>query len=92
MNKITPGEIFNVTDNFPCSTEKVSEFAAKLLNIKNLEYVNLNSDLINDRVKDFYSDNKKVSNKKIKKILGWTPKFENYKLGLENIYKQIING
>ena len=92
MKKITPGEIFNITDNFPCSAERVSEFAAKLLNIKNLEYVNLNSNLINDRVKDFYSDNKKVSNKKIKKILGWTPKFENYKLGLENIYKQIING
>ena len=45
----------------------------------------------NKITKDFYRDNKRVSNKKIKKILGWTPKFENYKLGLKEILN-IING
>ncbi len=92
MKNITPGEIFNVTDNFPSSSEEVTLFAAKILKIKKLEYINIDSDRIGSVIKDFYSDNKKVSNKKIKKILGWTPKFENYKLGLKDIFKKSFNG
>ena len=41
------------------------------------------------KLKVFYKDNKKVKNKKIKKILGWTPKYRNYKLGLRSIYNLI---
>ncbi len=91
MKRPTPGEIFNITDNFPCSSQIVTEFAANLLEVHDLEYINLNSTKINDMTRDFYKDNKRVSNKKIKKILGWTPKFENYKLGLEEIFKK-VNG
>ncbi len=91
MNNPTPGEIFNITDNLPCSSQLVTEFAANLLEVGDLKYINLNSTEINDMTKDFYKDNKRVSNKKIKKILGWTPKFENYKLGLEEIFKK-VNG
>ena len=29
---------------------------------------------------------------KIKEILGWTPKYENYRLGLNNIFKVNSNG
>ena len=53
--------------------------------------MDINSPKINKITKDFYRDNKRVSNKKIKKILGWTPKFENYKLGLKEILDN-ING
>ena len=91
MREPTPGEIFNITDNFPCSSQEVTEFAAKLLKMDNLQYINVNSTEIDQVTKEFYKDNKKVSNEKIKKILGWTPKFENYKLGLVEIYKT-ING
>ena len=34
MKNPTPGEIFNVTDNKPCSSEEVTIYAAKLLKIK----------------------------------------------------------
>ena len=89
MENPTPGEIFNVTDNQPCSSEEVTIYAAKLLKIENLSFTDVNSPKINKLTKDFYRDNKKVSNKKIKKILGWTPKFENYKLGLKEILDNI---
>jgi len=88
MNRITPGEIFNLTDNYPCSAEEVTKYAADLLKIYDMKFVDVNAPEINERIRDFYSDNKRVSNKKIKKILGWTPKFENYKLGLLGIYKK----
>ncbi len=89
MQKPTPGEIYNITDNLPCSSQEVIEFAANLMGVDDLRYINFNSAEINEMTKDFYKDNKKVSNQKIKKILGWTPKFENYKLGLEKILKTI---
>ena len=92
MKNPTPGEIFNITDDNPCSSEEVTIYAAKLLKIKNLTFTDINSPKINKITKDFYRDNKRVSNKKIKKILGWTPKFENYKLGLDYIYKENFNG
>jgi len=91
MENPTPGEIFNISDNHPCSSEEVTIYAAKLLKIKNLTFIDINSPKINKITKDFYRDNKRVSNKKIKKILGWTPKFENYKLGLKEILDN-ING
>ena len=91
MKNPTPGEIFNVTDNNPCSSEETTIYAAKLLKIQNLTFMDVNSPKIKKITKDFYSDNKRVSNKKIKKILGWTPKFESYKLGLKEILN-IIDG
>ena len=91
MQRSTPGEIFNITDNLPCSSQLVTEFAANLLEVNDLKYIDVNSSEINHVTRDFYKDNKKVSNKKIKKILDWTPKFENYKLGLEEIFKT-LNG
>ncbi len=91
MKNPTPGEIFNVTDDNPSSSEETTIYAAKLLKIKDLTFVDINSPKVNKITKDFYKDNKRVSNKKIKKILGWTPKFESYKLGLKEILNK-ING
>ena len=91
MKKKTPGEIFNLTDNYPTSAEDVIKYAAKLLKINDLEITDISSNLLSQKAKSFYNDNKKVSNSKIKKILGWAPKFENYKLGLQNILKK-LNG
>lgn len=92
MSKITPGEVFNVSDNFPCSSEEVITYAADLLQNTSVRYVNYDSNDLNERARDFYLENKRVSNHKIKEILGWTPKYENYKLGLDNIYKVNFNG
>ena len=92
MKKKTPGEIFNVSDDYPCSFEEVISYAANLLKNVSVKYVDYDSYDLNDKVRDFYSENKRVSNSKIKEILNWTPKYENYKLGLNNIFKVNFNG
>ena len=71
--------------------QRSNNICCKIIKIKNLTFIDINSPKINKITKDFYRDNKRVSNKKIKKILGWTPKFENYKLGLKEILDN-ING
>ena len=40
---------------------------------------------------EFYKDNKRVSNKKIKKSLGVNLNFPTYKHGIDFIFKNIIN-
>ncbi len=86
---ITPGETFNIVDDFPCESEKIFEYAAKLLNLKTFEKLEVEDKRVTNRISSFYNDNKKVSNNKIKKILNWTPKYRNYKLGLNKIYENL---
>ncbi len=89
LKQKTPGEIFNVTDDLPSESSEVVKYAASLLRIKNIKQINFDDPQLKEKTRSFYSDNKKVSNRKIKKILGWTPKYRNYKLGLKSIFKLI---
>ena len=83
----TPGEIFNLTDDLPERNDLVADYAAKLMNIK-LEKIGITDKRVGQKVLDFYKDNKKVSNTKIKNTLSWSPKFKNYKLGISEILKR----
>ena len=81
----TPGEIFNITDDYPSSSEEMTLYAAKLLGKPTPTQIELDSSEIGEMVKSFYLENKKVSNKKVKKLLDWKPKYKNFKLGLNSI-------
>ena len=87
INNPTPGEIFNITDDLPERNDLVADYAAKLMQI-NLEKIDISDKRVNEKVLEFYKENKKVSNKKIKKILSWSPQFKNYKIG--NTFKNIV--
>ena len=87
INKPTPGEIFNLTDDLPERNDLVADYAAKLMHIK-LEKIDITDKRVSEKVLDFYKENKKVSNTKIKNILSWSPKFKNYKIGISEILRQ----
>ena len=61
---------------------KVSQAKIKISKIKTISY---DDPKLNEKIRSFYFDNKRVRNLKIKKILDWTPKYRNYKLGLKRI-------
>lgn len=87
IHKPTPGEIFNLTDDLPERNDLVADYAAKLMSIK-LEKIDITDKRVGQKVLDFYKENKKVSNTKIKNILSWSPKFKNYKIGISEILRQ----
>ena len=87
IHKPTPGEIFNLTDDLPERNDLVADYAAKLMRIK-LEKIDITDKRVGQKVLDFYKENKKVSNTKIKNILSWSPKFKNYKIGISEILRQ----
>lgn len=78
--------IFNICDDYPCSYQEVTEYAARLLKKNNLEEIRFEN-LEDGNFKNFFRDKKKVSNKKIKKF-GLKLLYPNYKKGLNSILKQ----
>ncbi len=89
VKKITKGEIFNLSDNYPCSYKEVVEYACKILKISSPKTILFN-ELEDGRLKDFYRDSKKVSNKKIKEYFKYKLKYPTYVEGLRQIKNHII--
>ena len=77
--------ILNASDDKPATNIEVANFAAKLLNIKNLKPVPI-SKFKNKMIKEFYKDSKRVSNKNMKNKLLIRLKYPTYKEGLRNIF------
>lgn len=80
-------DIFNVSDDEPCSYKEILEYATSLLKIKMPDEV-MFEDLQEGAMKDFYKDKKRVSNKKIK-LMGVKLKYPTYKKGLDAIFYQL---
>ena len=87
INNPTPGEIFNLTDDLPSSSEEVIIYACSIMGIKIPSIIEFDDSVIEEKTKSFYYENKKVSDLKLKEILKWSPRFKNYKEGLMDILK-----
>ena len=55
--KIKKKDIFNVSDDAPCSYKEVVQYAAALLQVEMPKEINF-EDLENSKMKDFYRDSK----------------------------------
>ena len=86
MDSPTPGEIYNVSDDYPCSTQELITYGCNLIGYKVPEEISFHDKSINEMTKSFYLENKKISNKKIKEKIGWKPKFKDFKEGLDDIF------
>ena len=89
LSKFKSGEIYNLADDKPSTSEDITLYGAKLLNIKNLKKIEVN-EIKSEMLKNFYKDSKKVSNKKIKNYFGYNLKFPTYVEGLNDIRDNII--
>lgn len=81
-------EIYNIADDYPCSTIEVNEFAAKLLNMEapkiiDFETLKLSDPALSDSRREFYADNKIVDNTKIKQRLNIKLKYPTFRDGLK---------
>ena len=83
------GEIYNLSDDKPTSSEEITMYGAKILNIQNLKKIEVNK-IESVMLKNFYKDSKKVSNKKIKKYFNYNLKFPTYVEGLNYIRDNFI--
>ena len=89
LSKFKSGEIYNLADDKPSSSEEITLYGAKLLNIKSIKKIDING-LESEMLKSLYKDSKKVSNKKTKKYFSYNFKFPTYVEGLDYIRDNFI--
>ena len=86
--KIKSGEIYNLSDDYPCSNIEVANYAYDLMKISKPKMIETR-EIENEMLRNFYKDSKKVSNKKIKEVFSYKLKFPTYKEGLRSIFNYI---
>jgi nucleoside-diphosphate-sugar epimerase len=89
LSKFKSGEIYNLADDKPSSSEEIMLHGAKILNIKNLKKIEV-KEIESEVLKNFYKDSKKVSNKKMKNYFSYNFKFPTYVEGLDYIRNNFI--
>ena len=87
--KFRSGEIYNLADDKPSSSEEIMLYGAKILNIQNLTKIQVN-EIESEMLKNFYKDSKKVSNKKMKNYFDYSFKFPTYVEGLNYVRDNFI--
>ena len=89
LSKFKSGEIYNLSDDKPSTSEDVTLFGAKILNIENIEKIEVDQ-IKSEMLKNFYNESKKVSNKKMKSYFNYNLKFPSYIEGLNYIRSNFI--
>ena len=89
LTKFRSGEIYNLSDDKPTSSQEITLYGAKLLNIENIEVIEV-EDIESKMVKNFYKDSKKINNKKMKEFFNYRLKFPTYVEGLNYIKNNFI--
>ena len=83
------GEIYNISDDKHSSSEEVTLYGAKLLNVNIPKVIEI-KDIESEMLKNFYKDSKKVSNKKMKSFFDYKLMFPTYVEGLNYIRNNFV--
>lgn len=78
-----PVGVYNIADDAPCSQNAVIEHACRLLNMPPPQLLSLEQAGLSPQARAFYAENRRVANGKAKRVLGWRPRYSDYKAGLE---------
>ena len=81
----SPG-VYNLSDDFPCSQNVVIEFASLLLEVAPPPLQTLETAQLSPMAAAFYAENRRISNRKAKRELGWIPQYRDYKQGLMALF------
>lgn len=75
-----PAGAYNLADDGPCPQNEVVEYAARLLGMSPPPVVAVES--LSPMARGFYAESRRVANAKAKRVLGWMPRYPDYRLGL----------
>ncbi|NIJ22127.1 nucleoside-diphosphate-sugar epimerase [Sphingomonas naasensis] len=77
-----PAGAYNLADDLPAAQSEVIAFACVLLGLPVPPLVPLDAAELSPQARAFYAENRRVANGKAKRLLGWRPRFPDYRLGL----------
>lgn len=83
LNQPNNGAIYNIADDEPAPPQDVLAYGAELIGVDVPPLIEFEDATMSSMAKSFYSDNKRVSNKRIKQELDIELKYPTYREGLK---------
>ena len=77
-----PAGAYNLADDHPCGQNAVIEAACDLLGLPWPALQTLDEAGLSPAARGFYAENRRVANGKARRLLGWAPRFPDYRAGL----------
>jgi len=87
LTRPRPGAVYNLCDDNPAPGEEVVAHAAALLGMAPPPLVPIEAARLSPMAASFYRDNRRVSNARIKRELGFRLKYPDYRAGLAAILR-----
>ena len=78
-----PAGAYNLADDLPATHDAVIDFAASLHGVPPPPVVSL--DALSPMARGFHAENRRVANAKAKRVLGWTPRYSDFRTGLRAV-------
>ncbi|MFO1150681.1 MAG: SDR family oxidoreductase [Alsobacter sp.] len=79
LDRPSPGAVYNVTDDEPAPPQDVVTFAAGLLGVEPPPEQDFATAVLSPMARSFYSENKRVSNRKLREELGYALRYPTYR-------------
>ncbi|WP_067336892.1 SDR family oxidoreductase [Stappia indica] len=79
--------IFNVTDDEPAPPQDVVSYAAELLGVAPPPEQDFETAELSPMARSFYGENKRVSNERVKRELGYTFRYPDYRTALTALHR-----
>lgn len=80
-----PPGIYNLSDDLPASHNAVTEHGCALLGLEPPPLQSMDEAGLSDMARGFYAENRRVANGKAKRLLGWSPRYTDYRTGLRSL-------
>lgn len=77
-----PAGAYNLADDLPAPQSDVIAYACALLGLPVPPLIPLAEAGLSPQAHAFYAENRRVANGKARRVLGWRPRFPDYRLGL----------
>lgn len=81
-----PGAVWNVADDEPAPPQDVIAYAAGLLGVAAPPEIPFDAAALSPTAKSFYAESKRVSNRRLREVLGLELRHPNYRAGLRAIF------
>ena len=81
-----PAGAYNVADDLPTSQNAVIEHACDLLGLPWPKLQSIEEAGLSPMARAFYAENRRVANRKAKRVLGWSPHYPTYREGLAALF------
>ena len=86
IQRPNPGRVYNLADDLPAPSADLVTYACELLGIQPPPEIPFEQAILSPMARDFWADNKRIDNRRIKQELGVNLLYPTYREGLDAIF------